>query len=222
MITVLVVVLVSACTPAVRKAGRKEGCASVEEKLAYYMEREVRKRRFKVDIKYRVVLVPISLTVGFFANYFMQAIFILPVLAPEGFPLEDYQIEALGLGRALTYRHLQGSRLDKVDDSAIAFVTYEVGMCYYEEGNYAQASTFFESLLGTNYAYYVGEDNLLYPLGKCYYNLEEYDAALANYRRFMKVAPKLDTRRRAVTRSIRNIEAMQQKKLWGMGKGDKE
>ena len=208
--------LAGSCAPTIQDVGRREGCEAAEERLAYFAEREIRIRRFKDDIKLRLTLAPLSFGLGIISNYLLQATFIIPALAPGGYSMRGDEISAIGLKKALAYTRLRGSRLDAVDDKAIAKMTFEVAMCYYENENWNQASTYLEGLRGSKYELYIGEENILYCLGRCYYMLGLYDSSIESYRNFLKVAPILDFRRGQVNRSIRTIETLSKKGLWGL------
>ncbi len=193
-----------------------EGCEAIEGKIAYFAEREIRRRRFADDIKRRLALLPISLGLGAMANYLLQATYILPAIAPEGFKIEGNEIKIISIYNVITYTRLHGSRLDRIDNEAIAFVTFEVGMCYFENEDWGQAANYFENLRESIYELYIGEENLLILLGECYYMLGLYNKSLANYRCFLKVSSPDDHRRGRVKRQIRTIETLMKKGLWGM------
>ena len=216
LIILALAVIVGSCSSTIRKVGRQQGCKVAEEKLAYFAEREVRIRRFKDDIKFRLALAPLSFGLGFISNYLLQATFILPALSQGGFTFRGDEIGAISLSKALTYTRLQGTRLDEVDDKAIAKMTFEVALCYYESENWTQASSYLESLRESRYELYIGQDNILFYLGKCYYMLGLYDSSLESYRTFLNVAPRLDLRRGQVNQSIRTIETISKKGLWGL------
>jgi len=197
-----------------REVVEREGCEGLEKKLPYFAEMEIRKQRFRDDMKLRMTLLPISFGLGILANYLLGATYIIPAFAPEGFQLTGNEVGAVGLDRALSATRLTGSKLDKIDDSTLARMCFQVGMCYYEEGNWAQAAAYFESLRGGVYELYIGDHNLLFLLGKCYYMLDIYDQSLESYRLFLETAPVDDERRGQVKRSIRIVETLKNKGLW--------
>lgn len=207
------------CAPTLREIGREQGCYAAEEYAGLYIERKVRRERLKSDLPYRVALLPLSVTVGFLFNYIGQLEFIVPLFAPTGFSLDGTDFGALYLGNVATYSPLHGTRLDEIDDSVIAFANFDIGMCYYEEDNFAQASAFFENLAGSKYGRYVGKENLFFLLGDCYYMLGMYDAAINNYRLFLEYSAHNDNRNELVKKYMKTIDVLDKKGLWGIEEG---
>ena len=118
MMALLPALLFGACGASIKKVARREGCAAAEEKLAYFAEREIRMRRFKDDLKLRLMLAPISFGLGFIANYMLNATYILPALAPDGFQIRGDEVGAYKLKKVLSATKLRGTTLDEIDDMA--------------------------------------------------------------------------------------------------------
>jgi len=219
-LVILLAMMGAACSSTIMEVGRREGCKAAERKLAYYTEREIRRRRFKDDIKRRLALAPISFGLGAIARYLMHATYILPALAPEGFELKGDEIGAVKLKRVLSYSRLHGSSLDEIDNTAMARTSFEVGICYYRNKDWVQAAAAFESLNETIYALYIGEENVFILLGHCYFMLGLYDKSIDNYQQFLRFSLREDHRRESVSRILRTIEVIQKKGLWGLEKGE--
>jgi hypothetical protein len=208
--------VIASCAPSLRKIGRQQGCEIAEDHLQTYIVQDIRQERFKKNLPYRAVLLPLSVTLGFFLNYLGQLSVILPVLAPTGATLGGGEVKAPLIQQAITYSPFKGTRLDRVDDSVIANANFDLGMCYYQSENWSQASSFFESLLDSHYSQYIGEENLLFLLGDCYYMLSLFDRSAEDYRKFMDYCRQNDDRIPLVQQRIKVIEAMSKKGLWGM------
>jgi len=208
--------ITAACAPSLQKVGRQQGCDIAEEYLPSYIVHDIKKERFKKNLPYRMVLLPISVTVGFLFNYLSQATVILPLIAPSGHKLLGNEFKALGLQQAISYTPLKGSKADHFDDSVIAHADFDVGYCYYQSGNYSKASSYFETLLGSSYAQYIGEQNLLFILGDCYYMLSLYDKSVDAYRKFLDYCSQEDDRIQLVNNRIKTIDALKKKGLWGI------
>lgn len=199
-----------------RDVSRREGCEALVEKMPYFAEREIRYKRFKDDAKHKIVMLPISFGLGFLANYLLGATMNLGQLAAEGFALQGNEIKAVGLDRVMSYSNITGSRLDDVDDAAIARVTFQAGLCFYENEEWLDAALYFESVRSSIYAKYIGEENILVLLGRCYYMISDYDKSLECYRLFLKIAPFTDFRRSPVKQSIELVETLRNQGLWGI------
>ena len=207
---------IASCAPSLQEIGREQGCEVAEEHLQAYIVREIRNERFERNLPYRLAMLPFSVTFGYIFNYIGQLNFVLPLLSPTGYSLEGTEFGALLLENVLTYSPLRGSRLDKLDNSVIARAQFEVGMCYYETENYAQASAFFEDLLDGTYAQYVGVEYLFFLLGDCYYMLSLYERSIENYQCFLHYCSADDDRIPLVEQRIKTIEAIYKKGLWGI------
>lgn len=210
------VFLISSCAPSLTRMGEKSGCEAAEEYLQYYIVQQIKVRRFEKNLPSRLVILPASITMGFLLNYLSQMTFFLPLLAPTGYTPKGTEFKALLFKKALRYTPLHGSRLDRVDESVIARANFEVGLCYYRHGNYAQASAFFESLLDNDYWYYIGADNLYFLLGDCYFQLGIYDRSVENFRSFLEHCSPSDDRIGLVKSRIETINALHRKGLWGL------
>lgn len=210
------ILFASSCAPSLQRVGREQGCDVAEEYIHTYIVNDIREERFKRNLPYRAALMPLSVSLGLILNYISQTTIILPIIAPTGLRLIGSEFKALGLQQAVTYSPLKGSKLDRVDDSVIAHANFDLGMCYYESGNFAQASTYFENLLHSSYAQYIGEQNLLFLLGDCYYMLSLYDRAVDSYKRFMDYCRQDDDRIPLVKQRIKAIDALHKKGLWGI------
>ena len=75
-------------TVSMREAGRREGCEAIERKLPYFAEREVRRQRFKDDMKHRLAMLPVSFGLGAIANFLLGATIVVPGIAPDGYNLK--------------------------------------------------------------------------------------------------------------------------------------
>ena len=208
LFTLALAIFLSSCAPSLRKIGRRDGCDAAEEYLQAYIVRDIKQVRFQRNLPYRVALLPLSLTVGFLLNYFVQVFNIVPAVASHSSSLNGPLVQALFIEKAATYSPFKGKKLDKLDDSIIAGADFDVGRCYYESGDYSQASTYFEELLHSNYRQYIGEENLLFLLGDCYYMLSIYDRAVFDYRKFLEYCHQNDERIPLVKERIKMIEAL--------------
>lgn len=213
---ILIVFLLSSCVPSIKRGGEKKGCEWAEEYLQYYIVQQIKVKRFEKNLPSRLVILPASVTVGFLLNYLSQLTFILPLLAPTGYTPKGTEFKALLFKKALRYTPLHGTRLDRVDESVIADANFKVGLCYYHERNYAQASAFFESLLENDYWYYLGAENLFFLLGDCYYQLGMYDRSVKNFQSFLEYCSPRDERIDLVKSRIETINALYRKGLWGL------
>lgn len=215
-VMMLTAILFSSCTPSIRRVGEKSGCEAAEEYLQYYIVQRIRVERFEKNLPSRLLILPVSVTMGFLLNYLSQMNFVLPILAPAGYTPKGIEFKALFFKKAVRYTPLNGSRLDRVEESVIANANFDVGLCYYSHGNYAQASAFFESLFDNDYWYYIGADNLYFLLGDCYFQLGMYDRSVKNFQRFLEFCIPSDDRIGLVKSRIETIKGLQKKGLWGL------
>lgn len=202
-----VFILVESCAPALRQRAEHEGCDRAAERIAFHAEERIRRARFLENLKMRAALAPFTIVLGVLGNYLLNAVYVLPAVAPEGFKLKKKRIGAIGLERALHYTSVTGTRLERLEDEAIARTIFDVGMCYYRHEDWARAARYFEELRGGVYGIYIGAEKLLFLLGNCYYMMGQYDRALQCYREFLRAAPPRRPRRKFVRRRIEEITA---------------
>jgi len=202
-------IFVNSCAPSLHEVAKRSGCKQAERKISYYAERRIRWLKFREDFKRRAMLAPVSLTLGLLANYLLRVTYVLPAIAPEGFQLDKKNINAIGLNRALHYSNVKGTWMEKLEDKTIARTIFDVGMCYFRNGDWSRAAHHFEKLRGAVYKIYVNECDLLFSLGNCYYMLERYGEALNCYREFIRITPGHDPRKNKARCRIDKMSPLQ-------------
>ncbi len=198
-------ILVGSCAPSLQEIGKRKGCDKAAQNLAFYAEKRIRRARFLEESKRRAALAPLTLVLGVVANYLLQAVYVLPAIAPEGFKLKKKRLGAIGLERALHYTSITGTRLERLEDKAIARTIFDVAMCYYSNREWPKAVVYFEKLRGSVYRLHIGRAKLLLLLGNCYYMMEKDEKALECYREFLQVAPSNHPRSGPVRNRIEEV-----------------
>jgi len=199
-----VLILTSAGAPFPPPPAGADKCDRAAREVARHAERRIRRDIFLENLKRRLILVPFTIIVGVVGKYLMEAVYVLPAIAPEGFKLKKKKrLKAIGLERALHYSGVTGTRLERLEDKAIARTIFDVGMCYYRHENWSEAARYLEELRSSDvYEIHVGREKLLFLLGECYYMAGRRSDALKCYREFLRFAPPLYPGRKLARRRI--------------------